>query len=272
MSSRRRGPPTPGVGAQGKRGRAGAVGRGRGGENRVSERTTSASGTGQTGTVAAVKGTPQAATGSSVAGATTLQPAGLATPVAKKVSVTPQGSRGRGRSRGGGGGSLDRSTGRGGRGGRRGSSKRVVDETASSVVQASSSVDGDLVAAPPVLVGSRVVIPREDVEASLRAPEAMIGEGTRACVLFHESAFDSAMLSLDPNGAEMVEPNISNSGLLYFVTEGEDDMVEFSLPDQGYSQRLSKGSEVLVPPRTTYALRNHSARFVARLVTVVPRE
>lgn len=107
-------------------------------------------------------------------------------------------------------------------------------------------------------------------EVELAQERARIGVGTSATVLFHEPSFDSAMIALEP-GAEMSEANNTALEMLYFVSEAEDQQVEFKLASTGSAQRLSKGSEAVVPAGATYALRNASAAQTAKLLAVVPR-
>mmetsp|Transcript_1884 Transcript_1884/g.4287 ORF Transcript_1884/g.4287 Transcript_1884/m.4287 type:complete len:186 (+) Transcript_1884:139-696(+) len=162
-------------------------------------------------------------------------------PAAKRGSAKP--------ARGGGRAASDRGRGRGRGGQPRGSESGGV---------------------PPAHQHQRV-IRREETEEKLASPASAIGPGTRAAILFHEDCFDSAMIAIAPNRCEMAETNTSDLAMLYFVTEAEDGKIEFELPDAGVSQMLSSGCEVLVPPHTAYALRNHSETQEARFMAVVPR-
>lgn len=123
--------------------------------------------------------------------------------------------------------------------------------------------------------GRRWVVRKQTAERELRQSGSEIGAGTRATVLFHETGFDSAMISLERvvqgrTLAELAERNHSTLEMLYFVVEAEDGKVEFELSGRGAKEVLSVGSEVLVPPGAVYTLRNLSRTSCARLVTVVP--
>ncbi|CAE8680217.1 unnamed protein product [Polarella glacialis] len=156
----------------------------------------------------------------------------------------------------------------GGRGSKRGSvsSSRGAREAAAAVPEEGEAVDAETVAE----IG-RHVVTRAEAETELFNDSSSIGGGTRATVLFHESTFDSAMISLDAGGAEMTESNSTSLEMLYCVVEAEDGQVEFELPDSGFKQRLSKGGEVMVPAGATYALRNLSSTAGAKLLAIVPR-
>lgn len=116
-----------------------------------------------------------------------------------------------------------------------------------------------------------MVVRAAEAQRRLELPDSLIGAGTRATVLFHEPAFDSAMILLEPGGAEMAERNTSGLPMLYFVLECEDDQVEFEVEETGRRQRLTSMSEVLVPAEGAYALRNLSESRPAKLIAVVPR-
>ncbi|CAK9003916.1 Uncharacterized protein SCF082_LOCUS7970 [Durusdinium trenchii] len=117
----------------------------------------------------------------------------------------------------------------------------------------------------------RFLVPEEDVENELQKDSSVIGEGTRAAVLFHEPSFDTAAVLLEPGGTELVEQNSTDLEMLYFVTEAEDGQVEFELPETNFKQSLSRYAEVLVPARAEFALRNNSSTTRAKLHAVVPR-
>lgn len=121
----------------------------------------------------------------------------------------------------------------------------------------------------------RTVIRAATAEAELRRDTSEIGPGARATVLCHEVGFDSAMILLEPavrgRKAELAEHNHSALEILYFVTEAEEEKVEFELDGRKPTQRLSSGAEVLVPAGASYALRNLSRTTAARLVAVVPQ-
>eukprot|EP00435_Cladocopium_sp_Y103_P043713 s2915_g12.t1 len=117
----------------------------------------------------------------------------------------------------------------------------------------------------------RFLVPREVVDEELQSPNSVIGEGARAAVLFHEPAFDTAAVLLEPGGTELAETNSTELEMLYFVTEAEDKQVEFELPETSFKQSLSRGGEVLVPPGAAFTLRNNSATTSAKLLAIVPR-
>merc|ERR1712232_807844 len=119
--------------------------------------------------------------------------------------------------------------------------------------------------------GERWLIRNDETEAALQSPDSNIGGGTRACVLFSQPTFDTAAVVLAPNGGEMAETNTSGNAMLYYVYEGEDGQVELNLSGHADPQRVSKGSEVLIPAGVKYVLKNHSRRTPAKLITVVPR-
>lgn len=118
----------------------------------------------------------------------------------------------------------------------------------------------------------RTIIRAATTEALLMQDSSKIGPGSRATLLCHEVGFDSVMILLEPAARgikpELSEVNHSDLEILYFVTEAEDDQVEFEL--DGRLQRISCGAEVLVPPQQAYTLRNCSRTHNARLVAVVP--
>lgn len=123
------------------------------------------------------------------------------------------------------------------------------------------------------------IVRSAEVKSMLARESAKIGENARGMVLFHESSFDAAQISLDPcvrRGAdvipsEMAEANTSPLAMLYLVLEAEEGKVEFEIQSAGHdSKRLSKGGEALVPPGMRYALRNHSTSKPAMLMAVVP--
>ncbi|CAE7338430.1 unnamed protein product [Symbiodinium pilosum] len=120
-------------------------------------------------------------------------------------------------------------------------------------------------------VAQRYVVAAHEADAELQDDASIIGDGTRAAVLFHEQAFDAAMMQLEAGGSELTETNETDLEMLYFVTEAEDGQVEFQLPETGFMQKLSRGGEVLVPVGATFTLRNMSPTIPAKLLAVVPR-
>lgn len=127
------------------------------------------------------------------------------------------------------------------------------------------------VPAGPSETQERKIVRGAEVDAELEKNSACIGPGTRATVLFHEPFFDAAVISLGIGGSEMEESNTTTSELLYFVSEAEDQQVEFELRGKGCSQRLSKGGEILIPVGAKYVLRNLSTHVNAKLIAIVPR-
>lgn len=117
---------------------------------------------------------------------------------------------------------------------------------------------------------SHVIKRGNEVDSLLAAPASTIGHGTNATVLFHETAFDAAMIMLEPGGSELHERNGKSSALLYFITEAEEGQVEFKVPAHSIVKRVSKGGEILVPGNVAYSLRNHSRTTSAKVVAVVP--
>ena len=117
----------------------------------------------------------------------------------------------------------------------------------------------------------RCLVPEEVVDEELQQDTSIIGEGTRAAVLFHEPSFDTAAVLLEPGGKELKETNSTELEMLYFVTEAEDNQVEFELPAKRFKQSLSRGGEVAVPAGEAFTLRNKSLGISAKLLAIVPR-
>lgn len=134
-----------------------------------------------------------------------------------------------------------------------------------------AAADSDASGAAFRAVAGRFLVPREVVDEELQSANSVIGEGARAAVLFHEPAFDTAAVLLEPGGTELAETNSTELEMLYFVTEAEDKQVEFELPETSFKQSLSRGGEALVPPGASFTLRNNSATTSAKLLAIVPR-
>jgi hypothetical protein len=109
-----------------------------------------------------------------------------------------------------------------------------------------------------------------DVRRLLADPISHLGSGSAAVVLFHEPTYDSAVISLDPNGITMEETNDGPLDIIYFVAQAEDGELELELDGEA-RQRLSQASEVRVPRNSRYVLRNNSRSVPVLLLAVVPR-
>eukprot|EP00929_Paragymnodinium_shiwhaense_P089860 TRINITY_DN5004_c0_g1_i1.p1 TRINITY_DN5004_c0_g1~~TRINITY_DN5004_c0_g1_i1.p1 ORF type:complete len:324 (-),score=57.58 TRINITY_DN5004_c0_g1_i1:346-1317(-) len=147
-----------------------------------------------------------------------------------------------------------------------------VHAAAHGAARKAARTDADRRAPPKAAASSRMpaIVRRADAEAGLAASDD-IGVGAKAHVLFHEDICDVGIISLNKNGGVLGETNTSGTAMLFFVTEAEDEKVEFKLPDDNYATRISKGGEVFVPSAASYSLKNFSKKTVAKLVTLVPR-